>query len=156
MILRKSIIWLLVFIAALLAPRLFPGPPSAEASGPAGVQLFVTPNKIRFRLGPPPSVAVCEVTIRVIAPRHTPWRLTALAAGPLRTRKGAAVKGARITWKGSPGHIFLEGALSDRHPQLIGRGQGPKTGVVRFLLKNGWGLAAGQFNQRFQLILSSP
>ncbi len=104
----------------------------------------------------PPSTAVREVTIRVIAPGRTPWRLTVQALGPLQSPKGSQIPASRITWKGSPGHIFVDGTLSDKHPQLLGRGQGTKVGVVRFLLKNDWDLAAGQFNQKFLFDLSSP
>ena len=107
-------------------------------------------------MGPPPSTATCEVTIRVVARGHAPWRLTVLAQGPLQSSKGSKIPASRVTWKGSPGHVFFDGAMSDKHPQLLGRGQGPKVGVVRFLLTNDWGLAAGQFNQKFIFDLSSP
>jgi hypothetical protein len=129
------------------------GPKNAEA---AGAQLFVTPTVISFRTGPPPSTAVCEVTIRVVAPGRTPWRLTVLAFGPLQSPKGSKIPASRVTWKGSPGQVFFDGTLSDKHPQLLGRGQGSKVGVVRFLLNNGWDLAAGRFNQKFIFNLSSP
>lgn len=145
-----------IAIVAALALGWFPGPSPLEAAGPAGVQLFVTPSKISFRMGPPPSTAVCEVTVRVVAPGRAPWRLTVLATGPLRSGSGAVVPASRVTWKGSPGHIFLDGTLSDKHPQLLARGQGSQVGVVRFLLKNSWDLAAGQFNQKFMFTLSSP
>jgi hypothetical protein len=107
-------------------------------------------------MDPPPSTATCEVTIQVIAPGRTPWRLTLLAQGPLQSQKGSQIPASRITWKGSPGHVFSDGILSDKHPQLLGRGQGSKVGMVRFLLKNDWGLAAGRFNQKFIFDLSSP
>jgi hypothetical protein len=145
-----------IVVAAVLALGVILGPSPLWAAGPAGVQLFVTPNKISFRMGAPPSAAVCEVTIRVVAPAHTPWRLTVLAPGPLQSPKGSQIPASRVTWKGSPGHIFLEGTLSDRHPQLLGRGEGTRVGVVRFLLKNSWDLAAGRFNQKFIFNLSSP
>lgn len=146
----------LIAVTAALALGAIPGPSTLEAAGPAGVQLFVIPNRISFRMGPPPSTAVCEVTIRVVAPGRTPWRLTVLAVGPLTSRKGSAVPASRVTWKGSPGDVFFDGTLSDKHPQLLGRGEGSRVGVVRFLLKNSWDLAAGQFNQKFTFNLSSP
>lgn len=149
---------ILTFIAftTILALGAISGPPALEAAGPAGVQLFVTPDRINFRMGPPPSTAVCEVSIHVIAPGRTPWRLTVQALGPLQSAKGSQIPASRVTWKGNPGHIFSDGVLSDRHPQLIGRGQGSKSGVVRFLLKNSWDLATGRFNQEFMLNLSTP
>ena len=107
-------------------------------------------------MGPPPSTAVCEVAIRVVAAGRTPWRLTVQALGPLQSPKGSHIPASRVTWKGSPGHVFLDGTLSDKHPQMLGRGQGSKVGVVRFLLKNSWDLAPGQFNQKFLFNLSSP
>jgi hypothetical protein len=151
---RKAISSIAVALALALGAIL--GPAGLQAAGPPGVQLFVTPNKISFRMGPPPSTTICEVTIRVVAPGRTPWRLTLLALGPLQSPKGSQIPASRVTWKGSPGHVFFSGTLSDKHPQLLGRGEGSKVGVVRFLLKNDWGLAAGRFNQKFIFDLSSP
>jgi hypothetical protein len=142
--------------ALALALGAIPGPANLNAAGPAGVQIFVTPNKISFQMGPPPSTATCEITIRVVAPGRTPWRLTIQAQGPLQSTKGSQIPASRVTWKGSPGHVFFDGTLSNKHPQLLGRGEGSKVGVVRFLLKNGWDLAAGHFNQKFIFNLSSP
>ena len=107
-------------------------------------------------MDPPPSTATCEVTIRVVAPGRTPWRLTVLALGPLQSPKGSNIPASRVSWKGNPGHVFFDGTLSDKHPQMLGRGQGSKVGVVQFLLKNDWDLAAGRFNQKFLFNLSSP
>jgi len=146
----------LTAVAAASALGAIPGPCSLYAAGPPAVQLFVTPNKISFHMTPPPSTAVCEVTIRVVARRRTPWRLTVLAPGPLQSVKGSQIPASRVTWKASPGNIFFDGTLSDKHPQMLGRGEGSKVGVVRFLLKNDWDLAAGQFNQKFIFNLSSP
>lgn len=145
-----------VALTSALVLGAIPGPAGLNAAGPPGVQVSVTPNKISFHMERPPSTAVREVTIRVIAPGRTPWRLTVQALGPLQSPKGSQIPASRITWKGSPGHIFVDGTLSDKHPQLLGRGQGTKVGVVRFLLKNDWDLAAGQFNQKFLFDLSSP
>ena len=153
---RRRKITSTVVVAVVLVLGAILGPVPLEAAGPAGVQLFATPNKISFRMGAPPSTAVCEITLRVVAPGRTPWRLTVLALGPLQSAKGSRVPASRVTWKGSPGHVFLDGTLSDKHPQLLGRGQGSKVGVVRFLLNNSWDLATGRFNQKFIFNLSSP
>jgi len=152
---RKRVILSIAVIAAAALGTL-PGPATLQAAGPAGVQLFVIPNQINFRMGPPPSTAVCEVSIHVVAPGRTPWRLTVQALGPLVSPKGSQVSASRVSWKGSPGHIFFDGTLSEKHPQLLGRGEGAKAGVVRFLLKNDWTLATGRFNQKFIFHLSSP
>jgi hypothetical protein len=145
-------------IALTLALALgnIPGPAALKAASAAGVQLIVAPTVMSFKMGPPPSTAVCEVTIRVIAPGHTPWRLTLQALGPLQSPKGSQIPASRMTWKGSPAHVFFDGTLSDKHPQLLGRGQGSKVGVVQFLLQNSWDLAPGQFNQKLLYNLSSP
>ena len=152
---RRKILLLIAF-AAVPALGVIPGPTRVSAAGLPGVQLFVTPNKISFPMKPPPSTAVCEVTIRVVAAGRTPWRLTVLAQGPLQSKKGSHIPASRVTWKGSPANIVFDGTLSDKHPQLLARGEGSKVGVVRFLLKNSWDLAAGRFNQRFIFNLSSP
>jgi hypothetical protein len=149
-------VFLSIAFAAMLALGAILAPATLDAAGASGVQLFVIPNTISFHLEPPPSISTCEVTIRVVAPGRTPWRLTVLALGPLQSRKGTRIPASRVTWKGRPGHVFFDGVLSDIHPQLLGRGEGPKVGVVRFLLKNSWDLAAGQFNQKFLFNLSSP
>ncbi len=145
-----------IAVAFAMALGVIPGLAGLDAAGAAGVQLFVTPTAMSFRMGPPPSISTCEVTIRVVAAGRAPWRLTVQALGPLQSPKGSNIPASRVTWKGSPGHVFFDGTLSDKHPQMLGRGQGSKVGVVRFLLKNDWGLAAGQFNQKFLFNLSSP
>jgi hypothetical protein len=139
---------LIGFILGLASP--------AVAAGPSGGQLIVTPNSLNFRVGPPPAVAVAEVTVQVLVPGHTPWRLTVIALGPLRTAEGSEIPAAQVTWQGSPGPLFVNGALSANHPQILARGEGPKVGVVRFFLKNRWDLAAGQYGQRLLFNLSSP
>lgn len=145
-----------IALALTLAPGTILGPAGLYAAGPPGVQLFIVPNTISFKMGSPPSTAACEVTIRVVAAGRTPWRLSVLALGPLRSSKGAKIPASRVTWKGSPGDVFFDGTLSDKHPQMLGRGQGSNVGVVRFLLPNSWDLAPGQFNQKFIFNLSSP
>jgi hypothetical protein len=151
---RKGVLSIALTLALALGATL--GPASLEAAGPPGVQLIVTPDKMSFRMGTPPSTTVCEVTIRVIAPGRTPWRLTLQALGPLQSPKGSQIPASRVTWKGSPDNVFFDGTLSDKHPQMLGRGLGSKVGVVRFLLQNSWDLAAGQFNQKIIYNLSSP
>ena len=144
-----------IALALALALGNIPGA-SPKAADAAGAQIFVTPTVISFQMGPPPSAAVCEVTIRIAAPGRTPWRLTVQALGPLQSPKGSRIPASRVTWKGSPGQFFFDGTLSDKRPQLLGRGQGAKVGVVRFLLRNSWDLAPGRFNQKFIFNLSSP
>ena len=144
-----------IALSLALALGNIPGPACLKAAGTAEVQLFVKPTMMSFHLGPPPFTAVCEVTIRVVAAGRAPWRLTVQALGPLQSPKGSQIPASRVTWKGSPGNVFFDGTLSE-HPQLLGRGQGSKVGVVRFLLKNSWDLAPGQFNQKFLYNLSSP
>ncbi len=145
-----------IALALALALGNMPGPADLEAAGPPGVQLLVAPTTMSFHMGPPPSTTVCEITIRVIAHGRTPWRLTVLALGPLQSSKKSQIPASRVTWKGSPGNVFVDGTLSDKHPQMLGKGQGSKVGVVRFLLQNNWDLAAGQFDQKFLFNLSSP
>ena len=128
----------------------------ALAAGPSGGQVIVTPNTLTFRMGSPPAVATAEITVQVIVPGHLPWRLTVLALGPLRTPEGSEIPAAQITWQGSPGPVFVSGALSADHPQFLARGEGPKVGVLRFFLKNRWDLNAGQYGQRLLFNLSSP
>jgi hypothetical protein len=139
---------ILGFILGLASP--------AVAAGPSGGQLIVTPNTLNFRVGTPPAVAVAEVTVQVMVPGHTPWRLTVIALGPLRTAEGSEIPAAQVTWQGSPGPLFVNGTLSANHPQILARGEGTKVGVVRFFLKNRWDLAAGQYGQRLLFNLSSP
>lgn len=128
----------------------------AAAAGPAGGQLIITPNTLSFRVGPPPMVATAEVTVQVVTPGRVPWRLTVMALGPLRSMDGAEIPAAQVTWKGSPGPLFMNGALSANQPQLLAKGQGSKVGVVRFFLKNHWDLAEGRYGQRLLFNLSSP
>jgi len=139
---------ILVMILGLASP--------ATAAGPSGGQLLVTPNTLTFRVGTPPMVATAEVTLQVITPGRIPWRLTVIALGPLQSGDGSEIPASQVTWKGSPGPLFVNGALSSNHPQLLARGEGSKVGVVRFFLKNRWDLAAGRYHQRLMFNLSSP
>jgi hypothetical protein len=140
--------FLLVVMLGLATP--------AAAAGPAGGQLFISPNTLRFQVGPPPALAAAEITVQVLMPGRQPWRLTVLALGPLRTADGSEIPASQVTWHGSPGPIFVNGILTANQPQLVARGQGSKVGVLRFSLKNRWDLAGGQFNQRLLFNLSSP
>jgi hypothetical protein len=140
--------FLLVMMLGLASP--------AAAAGPAGGQLFITPNTLSFRVGPPPALGTAEITVQVLIPGRQPWRLTVLALGPLRSADGSEIPPSQVTWQGSPGPIFVNGALTANQPQLVARGQGSKVGVLRFSMKNRWDLAGGQFNQRLLFNLSSP
>jgi hypothetical protein len=101
-------------------------------------------------------VATAEVTVQVIIRGRLPWRLTVLSLGPLQSGEGSEIPASQVTWKGSPGPTFANGALSSYHPQLVARGEGSKVGVVRFFLKNRWDLAEGRYHQRLMFNLSSP
>ena len=76
--------------------------------------------------------AVAELHIQIIAPPRQPWRLTVLALGPVLSAEGARLRPGQIRWRGSPGAVFLDGVLSPGSPQLCGRGEGPKAGVLHF------------------------
>jgi hypothetical protein len=128
----------------------------AAAGGPSGGQLIIVPNTLSFRVGPPPMVAHAEISVQVLIPGQVPWRLTIMALGPLRSTDGSEIPASQVIWKGSPGPLFVNGTLSANQPQLLGKGQGSKAGVVRFFLKNRWDLAEGQYNQRLLFNLSSP
>lgn len=128
----------------------------AAAAGPSGGQLIIFPNTLSFRVGPPPMLAHAEIAVQVITPGKVPWRLTVMALGPLRSTDGSEIPASQVTWKSSPGPLFVNGALSANQPQLLAKGQGSKAGVVRFFLKNRWDLAEGHYSQRLLFNLSSP
>ena len=90
------------------------------------------------------------------SPRAHPVAPDATGARPASIPERVSDPGFQGNLEGEPGNVFFDGTLSDKHPQLLGRGQGSKVGVVRFLLKNSWDLAPGQFNQKFLYNLSSP
>ncbi len=145
-----GIILFLTFLGLLSA-----APAAAAKVAPPGVKLLISPQSLVFRVGPPPSVGVAEVAVQVISPGQRPWRLTVMAPGPLQSAEGARIPMREVTWKGSPGAVFLNGHLSIQ-PQLLARGQGSKAGVVRFLLRNRWEHAEGRYSQRLIFQLSSP
>jgi hypothetical protein len=139
---------MLVIILGLASP--------ARAAGLSGGQLLITPNTLTFQVSTPPAVGTAAVTVQVIIRGRLPWRLTVLALGPLQSGDGSEIPVSHVTWQGSPGPTFVNGALSSNHPQLLARGEGPKVGVVRFFLKNSWDLAEGRYRQRLMFTLSSP
>ena len=96
-------------IALTLALALgnIPGPAGLKAAGAAGVQLFVAPTTMSFHMGPPPSTAECEVTIRVIAPGRAPWRLTVQAMGPLQSPKRVSDPGFQGNLERKPREHFF-------------------------------------------------
>jgi hypothetical protein len=128
----------------------------AAAAGPSGGQLIIVPNTLNLRVGPPPMVATAEISVQVVTPGKVPWRLTVMALGPLRAADGSEIPASQVTWKGSPGPLFVNGTLSANQPQLLAKGQGSKAGVVRFFLRNRWDLPEGRFSQRLLFNLSSP
>lgn len=128
----------------------------AIAAGPSGGQLIIVPNTLSFRVGPPPMVAHAEISVQVLTPGKVPWRLTVMALGPLRSADGSEIPASQVTWKGSPGPLFVNGSLSANQPQLLAKGQGSKAGVVHFFIKNRWELAEGRYSQRLLFNLSSP
>jgi hypothetical protein len=144
------ILWL-VFLGLVSA-----APAAAAKVAPVGVKLLVSPQSLVFQVGTPPSVAVAEVSVQVISPGQRPWRLTVMALGNLQSAEGAQIPINAVTWKASPGAVFVDGALSVNLPQLLARGQGSKVGVVRFILKNRWEYAEGRYGQRLIFNLSSP
>lgn len=134
-----------------LAPR--------AAAQPPGVQLIVTPPTISFqnvRGSIPVSAAQPAVTVQVLAPGQRPWRLMVTAVGPLQSGEGAQIASQQVSWQAGPSPAFVNGTLSSGQPQLVGRGQGSKVGVLRFFLKNRWQHAEGHYSLRLHFTLSSP
>ncbi|MBM4272938.1 MAG: hypothetical protein FJ134_00520 [Deltaproteobacteria bacterium] len=131
-------------------------PAVAAKVAPPGAKLVISPQSLIFQVGTPPAVAVAEVTVQVISPGQQPWRLTVMALGDLQSEEGTRIPVNQVTWRGRPGAVFVDGALSANHPQLLARGQSSKAGVVRFFLKNRWEHAEGRYSQRLIFNLSSP
>lgn len=131
--------------------------PRAAAQLP-GVQLIVTPPTVSFPriTGNIPVAAAQPLTVQVVAPGQRPWRLMVMAVGPLQSAEGAQIPSQQVSWQASPSPAFSNGTLSAGQPQLVGRGQGSKVGVLRFILKNRWEYAEGQYSQRLLFTLSSP
>ena len=141
----------------LVLASVFWGLPAA--AGPSGVKLIVTPPNLLFRV-PSPLVAGAAVgadlMIQVVAQPRQSWRLTVQALGPLLSGEGAQMAAGQMRWRGSPGTIFLDGVLSTGSPQLCGRGEGPESGVLHFLVQPGEGTNAGNYRQKLLFSLSSP
>jgi len=147
-----------VLISALIVAWSTLAVPPAVA-GPPGVKLVVSPPNLVFRVNSPlitGATAVAELHVQVNAPPRQPWRLTILALGPLLSPEGGQIAANRIRWRGSPGAVFLDGVLSPGSPQLCGRGEGPKAGVLHFIVQPTQETSAGNYNQKLLFSLSSP
>jgi len=131
--------------------------PRAAAQMP-GVQLIVTPPTISFPkiVGNIPVAAAVPLTVQVVAPGQAPWRLMVTAVGPLQSGEGAQIPNQQVSWQAGPSPAFTNGTLSTGQPQLVGRGQGSKVGVLQFFLKNRWEHAEGNYSLRLHFTLSSP
>jgi hypothetical protein len=133
--------------------------PPLAAAGPPGVKLVVNPPNLVFRQASTLSSgtpAVAELQVQVLAPPRQTWRLTVMSLGPIMSAEGNQLPAGQITWKGSPGAVFLDGVLSAGSPQLCGRGTGPKTGVLQFVVRPSQEAGAGNYNQKLLFSLSSP
>jgi hypothetical protein len=132
--------------------------PRAAAQLP-GVSLSVTPQALTFnnvQARTPVAAAQQELTVRVLALGHRPWRLTVVALGNLQSAEGAQIPIQQVSWKGSPAAVFISGVLVPGQPVLVGQGQGSKEGVLRFILKNRWEDAEGSYSIRLQFNITSP
>jgi hypothetical protein len=131
--------------------------PRAAAQLP-GVQLFVTPPTVSFPriTGDIRVAAALPLTVQVVAPGQRPWRLMVTAVGPLQSGEGAEIPNQQVSWQAGPSPAFVNGTLGSGQPQLVGRGQGSKVGVLRFVLKNRWENPAGNYSLRLHFTLSSP
>lgn len=147
-------VWLsvLCFAVSLMHPPL-------AAAGPPGVKLVVSPPNLVFRLASTPSggaPAVAEMQVQILAPPQQSWRLRVMSLGPIMSAEGNQLPAGQITWRGRPGAVFLDGVLSSGSPQLCGRGAGPKTGVLQFVVLPSQEAGAGNYNQKLLFSLSSP
>ena len=133
------------------------GAPRAAAQLP-GMQLIVTPPTVTFPriTGDMPVAVASPLTVQVVAPGQRPWRLMVTAVGPLQSGEGAEIPNQQVSWQAGPSPAFINGTLGSGQPQLVGRGQGSKVGVLRFFLKNRWGFAEGNYSLRLHFTLSSP
>jgi hypothetical protein len=143
--------------ALLLFWSILAVPPAG--AGPPGVKLVVSPPNLVFRIQSPltaGSMAVADLHVQINAPPRQPWRLTVLTLGPLLSAEGAQIAAGQIRWRGSPGAVFLDGVLSPGSPQLCGRGEGPKAGVLHFVVQPTQETCAGNYKQKLLFSLSSP
>jgi hypothetical protein len=146
------------WLSAFILSWSFLAVPWAHA-GPPGVKLVVSPPNLIFQIKSPllpGSMAVADLYIQIIAPPRQPWRLTVLALGPVLSAEGAQIAAGQIKWRGSPGAIFLDGVLSPGSPQLCGRGEGPKSGMLHFTVQPTQETFAGNYRQKLLFSLSSP
>jgi hypothetical protein len=147
-------VWLNAFLITWSIFWAFPA-----VAGPPGVKLLVSPPNLIFRVHSPlmaGATAAAELNIQVIAAPRQPWRLTVQALGPLLSGDGHQMAGNQIRWRGSPGTVFLDGTLSTSSPQLCGRGEGPKAGMLHFIVRPDEQTSAGNYNQKLLFSLSSP
>jgi hypothetical protein len=154
--LKKDVICVRLPVFLLIATILWAFP---AAAGPPGVKLVVSPPNLMFRVPSPlvaGATAGADLMIQVVAQPRQSWRLTVQALGPLLSGEGAQMTAGEMRWRGSPGTIFLDGVLSPGSPQLCGRGEGPKSGVLHFLAQPGEGTNAGNYRQKLLFSLSSP
>ena len=101
--------------------------------------------------------AAPPLTVQVVALGAAPLAPDGDRGGaPAIRRGGGDSQPGRLAGKAGPSPAFVNGTLSSGQPQLVGRGQGSKVGVLRFILKNHWGYAAGNYSLRLHFTLSSP
>jgi hypothetical protein len=147
-------VWLSAFLLAWNVLWAVP-----TAAGPPGVKLVVSPPNLVFRVGSTlmaGAAAMADLQIQIIALPRQPWRLTVQALGPLLSGDGGQMAAGQMRWRGSPGTVFLDGVLSTGSPQLCGRGEGPKAGVLHFIVQPTQQTSAGNYQQKLLFSLSSP
>jgi hypothetical protein len=144
---------LCIFLLVLSVLWAFPA-----AAGPPAVKLVVSPPSLMFRVPSPltPGATAADLFIQVMAQPRQAWRLTVQALGPLLSGEGIQMPSGQMKWRGSPGTVFLDGVLSPGSPQLCGRGDGPKSGVLHFSVQPDQETSAGNYRQKLLFSLSSP
>jgi hypothetical protein len=143
--------------ALLLAWSLIQSPPAA--AGQPGVKLVVSPPNLVFRVNSPlvpGATALADLHVQVLVPPRQSWRLTVLTLGPVVSAEGAQIAANQISWRGSPGSVFLDGVLRPGSPQLCGQGSGPTAGLLHFIVQPTQDTNAGNYNQKLLFSLSSP
>jgi hypothetical protein len=144
-------------LAALAIVTLIPG--SRAAAQLPGISVIIAPQSLSFHniiASLPVAAAQQDLTVRVMTLGGRPWRLTAVALGHLQSGEGDQVPIQQVSWKGSPAAVFTSGTLIQGQPVLVGQGQGTREGVLRFVLKNRWQYAAGQYRVRLLFNITSP
>lgn len=129
------------------------------AASPPGVKLVVSPPNLLLQIKSPltgGTMAEADLHVQVLAQPRQPWRLMVLAQGPLISAEGSQLAVTQIRWRGKPGGVFYDGVLSLGSPQLCGQGEGPKTGVLHFVVQTPPGTNAGNYFQKLLFSLSSP